>query len=145
MKNIIYGIIGVVLLTVIAFRFSSVDFSKNDPGGIQFQRISFQDALTLAKKENKILFIDFYATWCDPCKMMKKTSFSNERVGAFYNSNFINISVDAEKGEGVILAKKYKVEAYPSLFFVDSKGEVINHSSGYNGYSELINLGKSVL
>ena len=43
-----------------------------------------------AKSENKIIFLDFYADWCAPCKQMDKEVFQDNRVGEFFNENFIN-------------------------------------------------------
>lgn len=145
MKNIFYIVASAVLLIVIAFRFSGVDFSKDVQEGIQFHRITLKEAQSLAKKENKLIFLDVYASWCGPCKMMKRTTFSNAEAGRYYNSNFINILFDAEQGEGIEIAEKYKVDGYPSFLFINSNGELILRSGGYHTSGELIRLGKSAL
>jgi uncharacterized protein YyaL (SSP411 family) len=58
-----------------------------------------------AKKENKLIFVDAYASWCGPCKLMVKNIFPLKTVGDYYNSHFINAKIDMEKGEGIELAK----------------------------------------
>lgn len=99
--------------------------------GIKFFKGSFDEAVALAKKEKKKIFIDFYTEWCGPCLSMAKTVFLMNDVGEVYNTNFINCKIDAEKGEGIELAKKYKVASYPSYIFVDPKsGEMIHRSGG---------------
>ena len=37
---------------------------------ITFFEGTFEDAMAKAKKEKKNLFVDFYADWCEPCKLM---------------------------------------------------------------------------
>lgn len=68
--------------------------------GIQFKKCSWNEALEVARKENKIIFIDFYTEWCGPCYNMAQQVFVLHSVGSFYNSNFISLKIDAEKGEG---------------------------------------------
>ena len=87
-----------------------------------FRHISFDEALTAAKQENKLIFIDFYTTWCGPCKMMSNKVFPQKNVGDFMNAKFIPLKMDAEK-EGLELAKKYAVKAYPTYIILNAQGK----------------------
>lgn len=83
--------------------------------GVDFKSLTMKEAQAVAEKEKKMIFIDFYTTWCGPCKMMSSEVFTQDQVGEYFNRTFVNLKVDAEKGEGVELAKKYQVKAYPDI------------------------------
>lgn len=87
--------------------------------GIIFFKGSWDEVVIKAKNENKLIFIDFYTKWCGPCKMMADEIFVTKAVGDFYNSNFINYKIDAESIEGIPIARKYKVNLYPTFIFVN--------------------------
>jgi len=107
------------LLLLTALLCSMVGFSQ----GIIFETGTWKEVLAKAKQTNKPIFVDVYTTWCGPCKMMSKDVFPQEVVGTFFNDKFINYQIDAEKGEGVDLAKLYTVTAYPTYLFINPKGE----------------------
>lgn len=113
--------------------------------GIAFQNLPFADALKMAQKQKKLIFLDAYTSWCGPCKMLDKGPFKDETVGEFFNQNFINLKKDMEQGEGTSIAQKYRVSAYPTLLFIDGKGEVRHVSLGYKTSPELIAEGKKAL
>lgn len=122
--------------------FSVITFAQ----GMKFEENkSFKDLLALAKKENRLLFLDAYTTWCGPCKMMAKNVFPQEKVGEFYNANFINSKIDMEKGEGIDLAKKYNVRAYPTYLFINGDGELIHRVTSYYDAPEFIEVGKDAI
>ncbi|RYM34938.1 DUF255 domain-containing protein [Brumimicrobium glaciale] len=98
--------------------------ANNDEAGINFETLSFEEAIQKAKKEKKLIFLDAYAVWCGPCKMMDRTTFKNEKVGEVFNKNFINIKIDMEKGEGPAIAKRYQVRAYPTMMLINAEGKV---------------------
>lgn len=98
--------------------------------GIQFEEGSFAEALAKAKKENKIVFVDVYTTWCGPCKKMAKEFFPTKEAGDKYNANFVNYKIDAEKGEGIGVAQRYKVEGYPTNLFIRPDGSVVYTKMG---------------
>ena len=89
--------------------------------------------------------MDAYTTWCGPCKRMARDVFSNAEVGKFFNKHFINIKVDMEKGEGPRLAGKYRVNSYPTLLFLDEKGEVVHAAKGGRPSDQFLGLGKIAL
>ena len=85
-----------------------------------FRHLSYNEAIAAAKAEKKMVFIDFYTSWCGPCKMMMKNVFPQKSVGDYLNARFVCIKIDAEKGEGVELAKRYRVTAYPTFIGIDT-------------------------
>jgi len=118
--------------------FSSALFSQ----GIEFFHGEWQEALEQAEKSDKLLFVDAYAQWCGPCKRMAKEVFTKEEVGSFFNDNFINLKLDMETEDGRAFGKKYPVSAYPTLFFVNGKGEIVKKVTGGKKANDLISLGK---
>ena len=112
--------------------------------GITFFKGSFNEALAEAKKQNKPLFVDFYATWCVPCKRMAKEVFTLPEVGEYFNSRFISLQIDAEKPENKEIAKQYKVEAYPTVAFIAPDGKAIGVNVGALGKEDLLEAAKIV-
>lgn len=112
-------------------------------GGIKFSEGNWDALLAKAKAQNALIFMDAYATWCGPCKMMSNQVFTDGEVGNYYNTHFINVKMDMEKGEGIDLAKKYEVQAYPTLLFIDGDGQLVHRMVGFQGTEEFIELGKT--
>lgn len=114
-------------------------------GGIKFNEGQWNDLLAKAKAQNALIFVDAYTTWCGPCKMMASQVFTQKEVGDFYNSKFVNAKIDMEKGEGIELAQRYNVQAYPTFLFVDGDGNIAHRAVGYKLADEFIELGKVAL
>lgn len=131
MKKIFF--IGFLLLT----------FQCIQAQGIEFFHGTYTEALEKAQKENKLIFMDAFAEWCGPCKRMAATTFKDEKVGKFFNDNFVNVKMDMEKGEGPGLQRKFDVTAYPTLIFINGKGEVVHKAMGAQGNEQLIALGRT--
>lgn len=96
---------------------------------INFYKGTWDEALAQSKKENKIIFVDFYTTWCSPCKFMTANVFTNDEVADFFNQNFINVKIDAEKQE-LQLVKNSAITGYPTLAFFNSSGELFFRKMG---------------
>jgi len=135
------AIIGTLLLS----GFAGYDTVSNKKG-IEFtENSSWKTVVATAQKENKPIFLDISASWCGPCKMLKWFTFSNKKVGAFYNENFINVAIDGEKGEGPQMAADLGLTGYPSLYFFDKNGYPVLYTMGYLKPDELITAGKAAL
>lgn len=111
--------------------------------GIAFSHDNWETTLAKAKEQNKIIFVDAFTTWCGPCKWMDKNVFTQGEAGNFYNEHFINAKIDMEKGEGILFAKAYQVNAYPSFLFIDAKGNMVHKSLGGRPVAEFIALGEA--
>ena len=127
------------ILTAFLIILSVLSFAQE---GIKFETSDFKTILAKAKKENKLIFLDAYTTWCGPCKLMAKNIFTLKSVGDHYNANFVNAKIDMEKGEGIDIAKKYDVKVFPTYLFIDGNGELVHRTVGYVPEKEFIQFAK---
>ena len=125
-----------VSLFITGLTYSQTVFMENE---------SWDAVKSKAVKENRMIFMDCYTSWCGPCKMLERNIFPQKEVGDFYNTNFINAHFDMEKGEGISIARKYGINSYPTLLFIDGDGVIIYKTSGYMSAPEFINIGKSAI
>jgi thioredoxin 1 len=119
--------------------------SVPSPDGIQFSTYSISEALKKAEELSMPVFVDVYASWCGPCKMMKRNTFSNENVGLLFNEKFINIMIDGDTKEGKVFSKTYKVKGYPTLLFLDSQGKVLSFNQGFHSSNQLMKIASQIL
>ena len=128
-----------ILATIFISFFSAQTFAE----GIEFDHeITFQAALDKAKKEGKLVFMDCYTSWCGPCKRLAATVFTDSSVGQYFNSNYINVKFDMEKGEGTTIAGRYQITAYPTLLWLDANGSIKSKVVGGLDVNGLIAAGK---
>lgn len=146
MKTISFmGLLAFIVFGIYSFKNPKVDFKEDTAEGIQFFKITFQEALEKAKTEKKPIFLDFYATWYGPCKMLKKHTFSDKEVGNYYNANYINIAIDGETKEDRDLANKYGIQGYPTLLILDKNGNQVAEQVGFVESHILVNFGKRIV
>jgi thioredoxin-related protein len=89
----------------------------------EFRALSYSQAKRVAKKEHKLLFIDFYSTKCGACKMMDKKVFPQKEVGDFMNEHFVCVKLDTHLGsEGAPYVNRYKIKAVPTFVIIDPSG-----------------------
>lgn len=118
--------------------------ADSSEGGIQFFEGTWSEALEKAEADKKLIFMDAYAAWCGPCKAMSRKTFTDPTVGAFFNEHFINVKMDMEKGmDGPRLSRKFGLRAYPTLYFVNGKEEIVKQDLGYKDVKQLLALGKA--
>jgi thioredoxin-related protein len=97
---------------------------------INFETGTWKEVIEKAGSQHKMIFLDAYASWCGPCKLMAASVFTRDTVADFFNKNFVNAKFDMEKGEGGKLGQFYDVKAYPTYLFLDSEGNVVHRCCG---------------
>lgn len=127
-----------IMKKVLKVIFFSLSLSSVNAQEINFEKGSWQQTLAKAKAQNKPIFIDFFTTWCGPCKLLEQKVYSKPEVIQKMNTNFINFKIDAEKGEGPDLARKFEVSAYPFLVWADKNQNVLLTDAGYMPVNEFM-------
>ncbi|MBO9204619.1 MULTISPECIES: thioredoxin family protein [Niastella] len=126
--------------------------------GIQWANgLSWEQVRQKAKEENKYIFLDVYATWCGPCKLMDQDVYPLAEVGKVFNDKFISIRVQADRSTKDAEAIKsryedaekinsdYKVGAFPTFLFFAPSGELVHRASGGFNVNKFISLANDAL
>lgn len=134
---------GLFLEKAIQFKEQADERMKNTRK-IEMSSLSFEEALVLSKKENKLIFLDAYTDNCQPCIMMEKNVFTQDKVADFYNDNFINLSMNLGT-EHTHLAEKYGTSGYPSFLYINGNGELVSFESGFTAADKFLQYGKDAI
>lgn len=98
--------------------------------GIKFEDGTWAELLQKAQQSNKPIFLDVSTSWCGACRWMSKNIIPLDEVGKVYNSDFLCYKVDGEKGEGIVLSKKYEVFELPTFLFIRPDGSQFHRMVG---------------
>jgi thioredoxin-related protein len=129
------SLLSVVLLSF----FLSASFAQ----GVNFEQNTTWEAIVAkATKENKMIFVDAFTTWCGPCKWLDNNTFADAEVGKFMDKNFISLKVqmDTIKADTEYTRKwwaigqewntAYGIAAYPTFLIFDSNGKIADRGVG---------------
>lgn len=101
--------------------------------------------LEKAKQEDKMVFMEFYADWCLPCKLMEEDVFTDKEIGRFFNENFLSMHVNGESQNGANLRSIFDIKAYPTLLWLDVEGNVVVKKEGAAFHTEIKELARQAL
>ena len=113
-------------------------FAKSAYSQVQFETLTWQQALGKAREENKMIFIDVYTTWCSYCKQMDAHIFPIKEIGDYHNAHFINLQIDAERGDGLAIRNSYRLLGFPTFLYLDPQGAVVRKTAGYQNKEQLL-------
>jgi thioredoxin-related protein len=125
--------------------------------------MTFNEAIAAQKKNPKPIFMDVYTDWCGPCKMLDKNTFQNPAVADYITANYYAVKFNAEGAESIRYKEVayanpsynpdskgrnathqfttfLKVRGYPSMYILDSKGEIKSPIVGYHTPEQLLPL-----
>jgi thiol-disulfide isomerase/thioredoxin len=121
--------------------------------GVNFvEGMTWEQVKAKAKKENKYIFVDCYATWCVPCKVMDKYVYPLNMVGDALNGQFISVKVqmDSTKNDAPyikqlyplarILENEYNITALPTYMIFSPNGQAVHKFIGQHKAQRFIEL-----
>lgn len=136
---------GLAKKIIFAFAMFALSVQTSHAKGIEFQDLTLEEGLEKAKKENKNVFIDVFATWCGPCKYLSKNVFVDKELGEFMNEHFVCLKIDGEKGDGPQIMRDFRLSSYPTMLFLNPEKELLNKIIGVVGPEEIMSAGNDIV
>jgi len=103
-----------------------------------FSHATWITSFEVAKKEalvsNKFMIVDFWATWCGPCKKMDAESWEKAEVKQVLEG-YVKVKIDIDREKEV--ASLYNISSIPNMFIMDASGKVVYTFSGFHTAAEL--------
>lgn len=96
---------------------------------------SFEDAQKLAVATNKLILIDFWATWCQPCLKMDSDTWGKDEVKKLMR-NYVSLKIDIDNNRNI--ARKYSANRIPYVVIIDPTGEIVYDESGYKDKGQMM-------
>lgn len=96
-------------------------------------------ALEAAKKEDKLVMLDFYATWCAACNELDHKTFSNQEV-IDRLENYVTVKLDFSTKSDEVLTEKYKIVGLPVVIFMDAQSNIYERIEGFVKPEEMLKI-----
>jgi len=126
----------------------------------QIKWMTMNEALEAQKTEPKKIFMDVYADWCGPCKMLDKNTYSDKNVIDYINKHYYPVKFNGEGVESItykdftytnpnhqperkgrnaqhLFAHALRITAYPTMVYFKENGELIQAVPGYQTPQQL--------
>ena len=110
----------IAFLLLPIFAFSKVSFFQG----------SLNEAQRAAAIEGKLYFIDFYADYCLPCKLMDETTFMDENLAAYIDKNYVPLRLNIDAFDAYEVRSQHKVGPLPTIMIFSSSGELLETQEG---------------
>ncbi|MDH3709119.1 MAG: thioredoxin fold domain-containing protein [Cyclobacteriaceae bacterium] len=143
-RSLAYWGRGMGLVVILAFlgAFSTDPGKQNkDETEPKIHWVTVSELQELNEKEPRKVFIDIYATWCGPCKLMDKKTFADPKIIKYVNDNYYAVKLNGEGKKQVSLFGKtmteaelayaFRIQGYPSIVFMDEKLQPYQPVAGY--------------
>ncbi len=143
-----------VFLSSPLFLFAQTDMTQ----GIHFEKdLNWQQVQAKAKAENKYIFVDCFAAWCGPCKMMEEDVYPKKEVADYFNVHFISVKLQMDRTAyddahikswyetAKDIEKSYQINAYPTYLFLDPYGNAVHKAKGAVSADKFIGIGQNAL
>ena len=104
---------------------ASAPAAPNRHGSVPWIVDDYPAALAEARKSGRTLVVEAWAQWCHTCRSMRAFVYTDSSL-ARHAEQFVYLDLDTEKPKNAIFRQRHKIDAYPTLFFIDPVNETIS-------------------
>lgn len=97
--------LGLLFVLVLVFSFNLIAQSTSKTES-KVQWTNVEEAMDMASKQEKLLFIDCYTSWCGWCKVLDERTFSNDTIAQILNKYYYPVKFDAEGSNDITINSK---------------------------------------
>lgn len=94
----------------------------------------YDESKDLALKENRLILVDFWASWCEPCLRMDRLTWSQWPI-VVASKEFVCLRLDYDREMN--LAVRFEVEVVPTVVILDAFGTKLAHIVGFKTANEM--------
>jgi thiol-disulfide isomerase/thioredoxin len=120
-----------------------------DPFEFTLRRVSDDSPLPLSSEKGKILVVNFWATWCGPCRALEP-QFDRIALSFQQNHELIFLAADCDEDESLVapylkenkpqanvvfadgLDRLFAINAFPTVVIIDRSGKIVYRAEGYD-------------
>lgn len=100
-----------------------------------------ESAKSVAKESNKLIVMDFWATWCGPCNVMDEKLWQSSEMAPF-SKNFVGVKIDFDNNHTLAIA--YNAQVIPKVVLATATGDVIWENVGFSNADSYLTILKAV-
>ncbi len=136
-------VIAALITAVVLMQWSSLQELYYNVAGIEAPESSIKwqhdldTALAAARTQQRPVLLVFGATWCPPCKKMKRDVWPDPQVAELVESKFVPLYVDVDDRSQAELSTRYSVSSIPAVFVLDAEGIAVNKGSSMSASATL--------
>jgi len=133
-----------------------ISYTQNEDFGIKWTKgLTWLEVKEKAKRENKYIFIDCFATWCSPCKVMDKEVYTNDSVGKYLNGKFLSVKMQMDQTatdddavrnsypDAQRIKSEYNITAYPTFIFISPDGRLVHKAIGFKKVNDFYSIAQA--
>ena len=122
--------------------------SAKEPFEFTLRRVPDGSSLPLANEKGKILVVNFWATWCGPCRALEPV-FDRVAMDFQQNHGVLFLAADCDEDETLVppyvkevkpqttvvfadgLDRLFAVNSFPTVVIIDREGKIVYRAEGY--------------